>query len=305
MSVRARAAAGEPSLAADYVTLLKPRIASFVGLAAFVGGLLVGDARAPAWRVAEAALWVTLAAGAASAFNQVMERDTDRRMERTRERPVPSGRVAPLAALLYATVLAAISIAALGFRFNALAAALTLATLFAYVAVYTPIKRFSTLNTVIGALPGAAPPLLGYAAIAGRVDGWAWALFAVIFVWQFPHFMAIAWLHRHDYARAGLRMLPVEAGGEGVAGRAALTYALVLLPVTLMPGAWGQAGLVFTAGAFVASLVYAGAALRFALRQDRATARFLLFTSLVHLPLVLLLAVFDPASGALAAHGVR
>lgn len=305
MTTRVREHAGAPSLVADYVTLLKLRIASFVGLAALVGGLLAGSASTSLWRVAEAALWITLAAGAASVFNQVMERDTDRRMERTRERPLPAGRVTPLAAILYATILACLSIGALGFRFNPLVAALALATLFAYVAVYTPLKRWSTLNTVIGAVPGAAAPLLGFAAIAGRVEGWGWALFAILFVWQFPHFMAIAWLYRHDYARAGLRMLPVESGGERVAGRAALMYSLVLLPVTLLPGAWGDAGLVFTLGAVLSTLVYAGAALRFALRLDRASARLLLLVSLAYLPIVLLLAVLDPVTGILARHGWR
>jgi protoheme IX farnesyltransferase len=205
-------------------------------------------------------------------------------------------------AILFGTSLAVLSIGALGFRFNVLAAALALATLFAYVAVYTPLKRVSTLNTVIGALPGAAPPLIGYAAMSGDVRGWAWALFAILFVWQFPHFMSIAWLYRDDYARAGLRMLPVEDGGERVAGKAAMAYGLVLLPVSLIPAVLGDAGLLFTIGSVALGLVYCAAALRFAWRQDRKGARMLLFVSLAYLPLVLLLVVIDPVTGVAAAH---
>jgi protoheme IX farnesyltransferase len=302
MSTTTREAEGALGYVGDFVTLLKLRIASFVGLAAFVGGLLAAGPEVSLGRIAEAALWVTLAAGAASVFNQVLERDSDRLMERTRERPLPAGRISLRDGLLFGTAIAVVSVAALGFRFNVLSAALALATMFAYVAVYTPLKRLSTLNTVIGAIPGAAPPLIGYAALAGDVRGWAWALFAILFVWQFPHFMAIAWLYRHDYARAGLRMLPTELGGERIAGKAALWYGLVLLPVSQIPAVWGDAGVVFCAGAMLLGLVYCAAALRFAWRQDRSSARLLLFVSLAYLPLVLLLVVIDPVTGVAAAH---
>jgi protoheme IX farnesyltransferase len=249
----------------------------------------------------EAALWITLSAGAASAFNQVLERETDRRMDRTRNRPIPAGRISPRDALLVAAAMATLAIGMLAWRFSSLSALLALATLFAYVAVYTPLKRASTLNTVVGAIPGAAPPLLGYVAIAGYPAGWAWSLFAVIFVWQFPHFMAIAWIYREDYARAGLRMLPSEPGAEGLAGRTALVYATLLLPVSIVPGLWGDAGLVYTVGAALLGFAYIAASARFAWRQERASARRLLWVSLIYLPLVLCLAVLDPVSGALAA----
>ncbi len=291
--------ARDVGLAADLADLFKVRIASFVGLSAFVGGILAPGGRA--WPALEASLWITLSAGAASAFNQVLERDTDRRMERTKNRPIPAGRISARDALLVAALMAAVAVGMLAWRFSLLSALLALATLFAYVAVYTPLKRASTLNTVVGAVPGAAPPLLGYVAIAGYPAGWAWALFAVIFVWQFPHFMAIAWLYREDYARAGLRMLPSEPGAEGIAGRTALVYATLLLPVTIVPGLFGEAGLVFTVGATALGLVYLVASARFAWKQNRGTARQLLLISLAYLPLVLLLAVLDPESGAYAA----
>jgi heme o synthase len=297
--MRALAAERRVSLASDLCTLVKLRIGAFVGLSAFIGGLLAAHVDHPLARVFEAALWVTLAAGSASVFNQVLERDTDRLMQRTVQRPLPAGRISSRDALLLAALLAVVSIGALAWRFNSLAALLALATLFAYVAVYTPLKRHSTLNTIVGALPGAMPPLLGYAAIAGHVEGWAWALFAIVFVWQFPHFMAIAWLYRADYARAGLKMLPSEAGGERVAGRTALVHSLMLLPVSLLPGLWGDAGLVFTLGALALGAIYVGASARFAWRQDRTSARTLLFTSLAYLPLVLALVVLDPSTGAM------
>lgn len=293
------------SLWSDLATLLKLRIATFVGLSAFVGGLLGARPGTPLLVVAEAALWITLAAGAASVFNQVLERDTDRLMDRTRGRPIPAGRVSARRASVLASVLAVVAVGALAWRFNALAGALAAATLFSYVLLYTPLKRRSTLNTVVGAVPGAAPPLIGYAATSSHVAGWAWALFAIVFVWQFPHFMAIAWLYRGDYAKAGMRMLPSLAGGERIAGKAAILYSLVLLPVSLVPAVWGEAGIVFCGGTFLLGVVYMLASLRFALRPERASARTLLVVSLVYLPVVLGLVLVDPATGVASAHFSR
>ena len=155
------------------------------------------------------------------------------------------------------------------------------------------------MNTVVGAIPGAAPPLIGYAAVAGEIDPWAWALFAVIFAWQFPHFMAIAWLYREDYARAELRMLPALPGSDGVAGRQAVLYGLALLPVSLLPALRGEAGSLYVVGALVLGVGYLASSVRFALREDRPRARGLLLASLVYLPLLLVLILVDPqvASG--------
>lgn len=287
-------AAATPSLAADLVTLGKPRIAVFVALAAAVGAWLGAPADTPVWEIFLAGVFVMATAAGASAFNQALERDIDRTMERTRERPLPSGRVPVRDAILLATALGVAGVVGLCLCFNLLAAFYALGSLCAYVAVYTPLKRYSTLNTLVGALPGAAPPLVGYVATAGEPGVWAWALFAVIFVWQFPHFLAIAWLYRHDYARAGLKMLPSMPGGEGVAGRASLFYALVLLPVSLLPGVLGLAGWVYLATAVILGAVYALASARFAFVTDRARARALLIVSLVYLPLWLLGVVLDP-----------
>lgn len=283
-----------PSALADWAVLTKPRIASFVFLAALIGGLLGAGPGVQIVRVLEAALWVTCAAASASVLNQVLERDVDRLMARTSGRPLAAGRMSPASAIGFGAALALAGVLGLALRFNLLSATLSLATLFAYVAVYTPLKRVSSLNTLAGALPGAAPPLLGFVALAGAPGPWAYALFAILFAWQFPHFMAIAWLYRADYARAGLKMMPALPGAEGVAGRQAVAYSLVLLPVALLPAVWGVAGVIYAAGALLLGLAYAAASVRFALVESEARARALLFTSLVYVPALLSLILFDP-----------
>ena len=289
-------AQSRPSLFADLIVLTKARIGLMVGLSAFLGAVLARQGSAS--QALEAAAWITLVAGAGGVFNQVLERDSDRRMQRTLDRPLPSGRISTARAIAFGSVLVTLGVAGLALRFNALASLLALATLFAYVAIYTPLKRVSTLNTLVGAIPGAAPPLLGYVAIAHHTGPWAWALFGLMFVWQFPHFLAIAWLYREDYARAGMRMLPSMPGGPNVAARAALLYSLVLVPVALVPAVAGDAGNVYGIGALFATLGYVVAAALFALRPAERSARTLLYVSLVYLPLVLSLALIDSTSHA-------
>ena len=283
-----------PSLAADLLTLTKPRITAFVALAAFVGAALGAPRDVSLVQCAWAGFLVMLCSAGASAFNQTLERDIDRAMDRTRHRPVPTERVSVRDAILLATLLGGAGVVGLALFCNLLAALLALATLFTYVAVYTPLKRYSTLNTVIGALPGAAPPLVGYVATAETIGEWAWALFAVLFVWQFPHFLAIAWLFRADYAKAGLKMLPSMPGGERVAGRSAFLYSLVLLPVSLGPSVIGIAGTTYLAGALVAGLAYAGASAWFAVRSTTTSARTLLVVSLFYLPVLFACVLLDP-----------
>jgi protoheme IX farnesyltransferase len=287
----------------DFLALTKPRIAALVALSAFVGGLLAAGPEAALARVAEAALWITCAAASASVLNQVLERDVDRLMRRTQSRPLPAGRLSVRDAILFGAALAVVGVGGLALRFNLLSSLLALATLFAYTAIYTPLKRVSTLNTVVGAIPGAAAPLLGAVALSGVAGGWGVSLFAVLFAWQFPHFMAIAWLYREDYARAGMRMLPALPGCERLAGRAALTYGLALLPVSILPGVRGEAGIVYTVGALALGLVYLLASGKFAWRQDERSARSLLFVSLLYLPLLYLLILSDPVVGVGALHG--
>ncbi len=290
----------EVPLWADWLTLSKPRISSFIFFAAFVGALLATGSSDDWARALEVGLWVTCLGAGASAFNQVIERDTDRMMVRTRNRPLPAGRITPAAAIAFASVLALSGAIGLAARFGMLSALLGLATLCAYTLVYTPLKRLSLMNTLIGAIPGGMPPLIGYAALSSAenpVGGWGIALFAVIFAWQFPHFMAIAWLHREDYARAGMRMLPATEGSDGQAGRQAVCYSLVLLPVSLVPLLRGDAGLVYGIGVFALGLIYIAASVAFGFKENRTRARALLLVSLAYLPALLVLALVDPAVG--------
>ncbi len=287
---------------ADWLVLVRPRVAVFVVFAAFVGALVASGPGTPWAPPLVAALLVGCTAAAASMFNQVLERDTDALMERTADRPLVTGRLRQRDVLLVAAGLTAVGVGGLATSFGLLVALLALSTLAAYALVYTPLKRVSSLNTLVGAIPGAAPPLLGYAAIAGAsgsgseptLGPWAWALFGIQFAWQFPHFLAIAWLYRADYARAGLKMLPALPGTEGVTGRQSLAYALVLLAISVLPAVRGMAGPVYTAGALVLGALYVAASAAFALRESRERARAVLLVSLVYLPLVLSLVLLDP-----------
>lgn len=278
----------------DHVQLTKPRIGTYVLFAAFTGGLLATGGSVPLARVATAALLVAAVAAASCVFNQVLEIDIDRRMQRTAGRPLPAGRLSMVEAVVLGSVLAVTGTVGLAVGFNLLAALLALSTLVAYALVYTPLKRHSSFNTLVGAVPGAMPPLLGFVAIAGAPGPWGWMLFAVVFAWQFPHFLAIAWLYREDYGRAGLKMLPALEGCDGLAGRQALMYSLLLLPMSLLPGVRGDAGITYTIGALVLGAFYVAASGAFAWRETRRTARLVLFVSLLYLPLLLSAALIDP-----------
>ncbi|MCC7014721.1 MAG: protoheme IX farnesyltransferase [Planctomycetes bacterium] len=286
-----------------WVVLCKPRITAMVAFAAFIGGLLARGAAADLARLAEAALYISAVAGASSIFNQVLERDTDARMQRTAQRPLVTGRVRTRDAILVGAGLTLVGIAGLAARFNTLSALLGLGTLVAYALVYTPLKRLSSLNTTVGAIPGAMPPLLGFAALAGDVHGWGWYLFAGLFAWQFPHFLAIAWLYREDYARAGLKMLPALPQTDGMAGRQAFLYSLVVLPVSLLPALRGEAGGLYVATALTLGLAYCAASLAFALKETRARARTVVLVSLVYVPALYSLTLMDPLVRALGARG--
>jgi protoheme IX farnesyltransferase len=286
--------AAEETLYSAWMTLSKVRITAMVGFAAFVGGLLGAGTGADSWRIAEASLWIALVSASSCMFNQLLERDVDARMERTRRRPLVTGRVRARDVVFVAAALAVAGVLALALRFNTLSALLALATLAAYALVYTPLKRFSSLNTAVGAIPGAMPPLIGFVAASGAPSGWAWHLFAVLFMWQFPHFLAIAWLYRHDYARAGLKMLPALPNSQGIAGRQALLYSLALLPLSLLPVLSRDAGVVYAVAALVLGAGYCAAALGFALRESEPRARILLYASLVYLPALFSITLMDP-----------
>jgi protoheme IX farnesyltransferase len=278
----------------DFLVLVRPRISAFVVFAAFTGALLGAGPDGALGRVALAALLVGLVGASSSVFNQVLERDTDRLMPRTWNRPLPAGRMSVRDAVLFGAVLGIAGVTGLALLFQPLAALLALSTLATYALVYTPLKRHTSLNTVVGALPGAMPPLLGFVAAAGRPGPWGWILFAILFAWQFPHFFAIAWIYREDYRRAGMRMLPCLPGATGLAGRQALAYSLLLLPVSLLPGVRGEAGLVYSLTALVLGLGYTVSSAFFAWRETPARARALLYVSLAYLPLLFSAVLFDP-----------
>lgn len=281
---------------AIWMELLRTRVAVMVFLTAALGGWLA--TRDPGFanlaRCAEAGLYVLLVTGCASVLNQVVERETDALMDRTRMRPLVTGEISVVSAVAGAVLLGVLGTVGLVLSFNMLSAVLVLATLVVYVCVYTPLKRVSTINTVVGAIPGAAPVLIGYAALAGEVGPLGWALFGAIFAWQFPHFMAIAWMYREDYAKAGHRMVPTEPGSEGMAGRYAMLYSLSIVPVTLMPALSGMAGSVYVLGALLLGALYIVPSIQFAREESHANARRLLFASIIYLPALMALLFVDP-----------
>lgn len=279
---------------AGYVALTKPRIAVMV-LVTVATAFVLGARQASN----PATLLLTLAgtglvAGAASAWNQVWERERDRRMRRTASRPLPSGRLTPLEATVFGGVLGLVGLALLALGVNLSAAAVALATLVLYVFVYTPLKWRTTLNTAVGAVPGALPPVIGWAAATGQLGVEAWSLFLIVFLWQFPHFLAIAWLYRDDYRRGGHKMLPVLDPTGRMTGRQAAGYALALVPAGLLPTVVGLAGPYYFAGAFALGLFYLAAAVRFWAHADDASARRLMRASFVYLPAILLLLLLNP-----------
>jgi protoheme IX farnesyltransferase len=232
-------------------------------------------------------------AAGASALNMVLERDTDARMLRTRERPLPAGRLRPLEATGFGLLLTAAGLLHLLYFSGMLAAQVALVTWASYVFVYTPLKSRTSLATIVGAVPGALPPVIGWAAAGGALDGGAWVLFAILFLWQIPHFLAIAWLYRDDYERGGFPMLPVIDRDGRLTGRQAVLHSLALLLVSLAPGAMGLAGPWALWGAAACGLALCAVALRLALRRSLPAARQLFLASLVYLPTLSLLLLFD------------
>ena len=278
---------------ADLVELAKPRITLMVALTAGAGFALASGESIDALRLAHTMTGTALLAAGASALNQVWERQSDRLMRRTADRPLPAGRMQADFALAFGALLAFTGMLQLALAVNALTALLGSATLAAYVFVYTPLKRVSSLATVIGAIPGATPPMMGWAGARGEVELGAWVLFSLLFLWQLPHFLAIAWLYRADYERAGMPMLSVDDPEGGRVGRQSLLYAAALLPVSLMPSALGLAGGFYAAGAGALGLGFVVASAAFAWDRSPLAARRLLLFSVLYLPAVLLALVLD------------
>lgn len=281
----------------DLGELTKSGITAMVVVSTAVG-MLLASAEGLSWT-----LWFHTLAGTAlvsagaSALNQVVERDRDARMRRTADRPIPGGRIHPDMALLLGVGSATLGLVQLALAVNLFAAVLAAATLVGYVFVYTPLKRASSLATVIGAVPGAVPPMIGWVAVTGRLDIGAWVLFGLLFFWQIPHFLSIAWLYRVDYERGGFRMISI-GDPEGLrTARQATLYCAALVPVSLLPAALGLADLVYFLGAVALGMAFLAVSSLFALDRSVENARRLMLASVFYLPAILGVLVLDRILG--------
>ena len=284
-----------------YIALTKPRITWLILMSTGVG-YFFGLKQVSGGGTLSSLNWVLLihtligtglTASGTAALNQWYERAADALMRRTAGRPLPTGRMTPPRAMWFGIALAALGVAELAIWVNLLAAVLGALTLGSYLFIYTPLKQRSHLATMVGALPGAMPPLMGYAASAGVLTAEAWTLFAILFIWQFPHFLAIAWMYREDYARAGIRMLPVVEPDLMSTGRQIILYASTLIPVSLFPVLLGMTGKVYLAGALILGMLFLYTGVRVAFDRTNVRARQVLLASIIYLPVIYGLMVFD------------
>ena len=279
------ALSGSRSRLGDYLALAKPRLNALVVATTGVGYYLGAGEINPV-TLAHTLVGTALVAGGASALNQVFERRTDGLMRRTCLRPLPDRRLSPSEAMSFGCASSTLGAAQLAFGANPLAALVAVLTLVIYALVYTPLKRRTPMATLVGAVPGAMPPLIGWAAATGSLPLPAWILFAIVFLWQMPHFLAIAWLYREDYERAGIPLLPVvEPDGKSTA-RQSILYALALVPVSLMPSVVGLAGSWYLTGALILGAALVAIAYTFVREQSAVQARRLFVASIVYLPLL-------------------
>jgi protoheme IX farnesyltransferase len=281
----------------DYINLTKPRITWLIlmstGVGYFFGLRGITFWEIHWWAVFHTILGTGLIASGTAALNQWYERAADAQMRRTSQRPIPSGRLDATRALVFGIALAIAGFAELAWFVNLLSGVLGVATLVSYLFLYTPLKQRSWLSTTVGAFPGAMPPMIGFAAASGTLTAEAWVLFAILFLWQFPHFYAIAWMYRDDYARAGIRMLPVvEPDGHSTA-RQIVLYASLLIPVSLAPGLLGMSGKLYLMGALALGIWFLYSGVRVASERSVLRARSVLLVSVVYLPLLYGLMLLD------------
>jgi protoheme IX farnesyltransferase len=293
------------SLLQDYAELLKARVTSLIVMTAWCGfyfGAQKSGISSLSWTLLHALVGIGLVAGGTAALNEVLERDLDALMRRTASRPLPTGRMSHLHGTVAGLLMVIGGALYLALLTNPLTGLLTLATSVAYLGAYTPLKRLHPVCTFVGAFPGAMPPLLGWTAVRGRLDAEALVLFAIVFFWQFPHFLSIAWLYREDYERADIRMLPVvERDGRSTA-RDIVLYSAALIPATLAPALMGMAGRIYFAGALVLGLAMFWIAARLAdlkqppsAPQSKRRARQLLQATVFYLPLLFALMMLNAA----------
>ena len=270
---------------AAYLELTKPRITFLIVLTSAAGFCLGSIGTVNYLLFAHALIGIALLSSGIATLNQFMERDLDALMRRTADRPLPSG-LFPFEALWFGVTLTLMAEAYLALFVNVLTALLGLTVIAGYLFVYTPLKTRTSLSTALGAFPGAMPPLMGWTAARGEIDVAAWVLFAILFLWQFPHFLAIAWMYREDYGRAGIRMLPVLEPDGRVTGQQIIAYSVMLLPVSLLPAVLGLSGKIYLIAAFVLGLLFVASSVRAALSKSNQHARQLLLASVLYLPIL-------------------
>ncbi len=277
----------------DYVALTKPRLNVLVVATSAAGYYLGASGAIDTTAMTLAVCGTALVAGGAAVLNQLYERDTDALMRRTRLRPLPAGRVTPGDARTFGMSLSIAGLVLLAARANWLAGALALGTTAIYLAVYTPMKRRTPIATLVGAIPGALPALIGWTASHGRIAGGGAVLFAIVFLWQIPHFMAIAWLYREDFERAGFPLLPVVHPDGRSTARQAILFSVLLIPVSLAPFFLHMTGIVYAAGAVSGGLALLAASLAFMADRTNVRARRLFLGSITYLPLLWVLLIAD------------
>lgn len=278
---------------AAFSELTKPRIAVLLVLTSAAGFYLGSGPQFDTVLFIHAMIAISLLAFGVATLNQYVERAIDPLMDRTAVRPLPTGRVTPAEALVFGIVLCAAAEAYLLIAVNPLTAFLGLIVIVGYVFVYTPLKTRTSVSTALGAIPGALPPLMGWTAAAGEISIVAWSLFAMQFLWQFPHFLAIAWMYRDQYAKAGILMLPVVEPSGSITMRQIVLFSIMLVPVSLAPYFFGKAGLTFLVGAAVLGIGMLLVSVLTAISRTDAAARRLLLASVIYLPILFLLLVFD------------
>jgi len=276
-----------------YIALTKPRITWLILMSTGMGYYFGLTGAVDFWALLHTIVGTGLIASGTAALNQWYERDADARMRRTEKRPLPSGQMSATNALLFGLALSVLGFVELGVGVNWLSAGLGLFTLITYLGIYTPLKRISPVSTTLGAIPGAMPPLIGYAAASGTLTAEAWVLYAILFLWQFPHFYAIAWMYREDYLRAGIKMLPVvEPDGESTV-RQMLVFSILLIPVSLAPRYLGMTGNIYAAGTLAAGVAFVAACVRMSNDRSFLRARNVLLVSVIYLPVLYGLLLLD------------
>jgi len=286
-------AAAEKSWPAVLADLVKARLTTLVLLTTLVGFYLGWNGAMNFALMFNTLAATALVAAGASALNQWLERDYDAKMRRTQSRPLPSGRLQPATVAIFGGVCSVAGLIYLALAVNLLTSVIGAVTLVSYLFIYTPLKRVTWLNTAIGAVPGALPPLMGWTAARGELSSEGWALFAILFFWQLPHFFAIAWIYKDEYAKAGFKMLPgIDPDGQRTAQQA-VSNTLALLAVSLFPFVFKMAGTIYLAGALMLGAGFLWSAIQFSRQLTLARARQLFFASIIYLPLLLALMVWD------------